>query len=82
VRVLAISLKGRPQYQNYISDGYLEDLCLSSVLHDVGKVAISDAILLKPDKLTREEFTRIKDQPAWAATPCAKVDKELNARAS
>lgn len=33
---------------------------LASQLHDVGKVAISDAILLKPGKLTEEEFETIK----------------------
>jgi putative two-component system response regulator len=33
---------------------------LASQLHDVGKVAISDGILLKPGKLTEEEFETIK----------------------
>jgi putative two-component system response regulator len=37
-----------------------ERIRLASQLHDVGKVAISDAILLKPGKLTTQEFERIK----------------------
>jgi PAS domain S-box-containing protein len=77
VRVLAISLKGRPQYRDYISDRYIEDLCLSSVLHDVGKVAISDSILLKPGKLTGEEFTRIKDHARMGGDALRDVDREL-----
>ena len=32
----------------------------ASPLHDIGKIAISDAILLKPDKLTAEEYEYIK----------------------
>jgi putative two-component system response regulator len=32
----------------------------SSALHDVGKISIKDSILLKPDKLTNEEFNEIK----------------------
>jgi cyclic di-GMP phosphodiesterase len=31
--------------------------------HDIGKIALPDAILLKPSKLTDEEFARIKEHP-------------------
>lgn len=34
----------------------VEDLRLSAVLHDVGKIAVSDAILKKPEKLDQDEF--------------------------
>ena len=34
-----------------------EALAISSTMHDIGKIAIPDAILLKPGKLTNEEFT-------------------------
>ncbi len=39
-----------------LSDGHLELLELAAQLHDVGKIGIPDAILLKPGKLTPEEF--------------------------
>ena len=32
----------------------------ASLLHDIGKVGISDSILLKPGKLTDKEFEQIK----------------------
>jgi putative two-component system response regulator len=35
-------------------------ICYGGLLHDIGKVAVSDLILLKPDKLTPEEFETIK----------------------
>lgn len=37
---------------------------LGGVLHDVGKIAVPEAVLLKPDKLTDEEFEVIKRHPA------------------
>ena len=38
----------------------LKLVVLSTQLHDVGKIAIKDSILLKPDKLSDEEFEEIK----------------------
>lgn len=35
---------------------FRDSLKIASLLHDVGKIAISDSILKKPDKLTEEEF--------------------------
>ena len=37
------------------------------MLHDVGKVAISDSILKKPGKLTPEEFEKIKYHTVFGA---------------
>jgi putative two-component system response regulator len=39
----------------------------SSVLHDVGKIGIPDAVLLKPGKLTREEFDVMKQHTVIGA---------------
>ena len=36
----------------------------AGILHDVGKIGVPDAILLKPDKLTAEEFAVIAEHPA------------------
>jgi PAS domain S-box-containing protein len=77
VKVLAVSLKGRPHYRDYITERYIEDLCLSSVLHDVGKVAIEDSILLKPGKLSAKEYTRIKDHARMGGDALRDVDREL-----
>ena len=40
-----------------------EQLIFASLLHDVGKIGISEQILLKPGSLTTEEFTVIKLHP-------------------
>jgi HD-GYP domain-containing protein (c-di-GMP phosphodiesterase class II) len=41
----------------------VESLRIAGILHDVGKIAVPDSILLKPDKLTIEEFLVIKNHP-------------------
>jgi response regulator RpfG family c-di-GMP phosphodiesterase len=38
----------------------IQAISLASVMHDVGKIGISDSVLLKPGKLTAEEFENIK----------------------
>ena len=45
----------------------LEPLLLSAILHDVGKIAIPDNILKKPERLSREEFEIMKGHPITGA---------------
>jgi HD-GYP domain-containing protein (c-di-GMP phosphodiesterase class II) len=51
-----------------LTDSFINEITLSSILHDIGKVGISDAILLKPGRLTPEEFEQIKAHPTIGAT--------------
>lgn len=44
----------------HLSQSAMQGLIKGAFLHDVGKIAIPDAILLKPGKLTVEEFTIMK----------------------
>jgi HD-GYP domain-containing protein (c-di-GMP phosphodiesterase class II) len=44
-----------------------EQLIFASLLHDVGKIGVSDAILLKPAQLTSEEFGEIQRHPSLGA---------------
>lgn len=62
-RLLAVKLQADKLEAAYLTDEYIDDLCLSSILHDIGKVGIPDHILLKPDKLSEDEFTIIKTHP-------------------
>jgi PAS domain S-box-containing protein len=59
-KVLAEDLAHLPKYRSEIDDAYIERLYKSSPLHDVGKVGISDNILLKAGKLTPEEYETMK----------------------
>lgn len=60
VQVLADHLKNMPQYRDVLSDDKVRMIVLSVPLHDIGKVGIPDSILLKPDRLTAEEFEIMK----------------------
>ncbi|TNI95673.1 HD domain-containing phosphohydrolase [Aeromonas veronii] len=46
-----------------LSDEEVEYIYMFSELHDIGKIAIPDAVLLKPGKLTIEEFNIMKTHP-------------------
>lgn len=59
-RALTKALMDEERYKDYITPGYVDDIFYASVLHDIGKVGIPDAILLKPGKLTVEEFEIMK----------------------
>lgn len=60
-----------------ISDEWIEDLGLSSALHDIGKVGVPDAILLKPGKLTQEEFEQIKRHTVIGGDCLFQIEKRL-----
>jgi putative two-component system response regulator len=60
VRALALQLHSHPRFAEQLSDDMIEMLYKSAPLHDIGKVGIPDAILLKPGKLTPEEFEIMK----------------------
>ena len=59
-KILAEELGRIPACRNIITNEYIDDIYQSSILHDIGKVGIPDAILLKPGKLTDQEFETIK----------------------
>lgn len=53
-------LKTLPSYREYLTTAIVKKACRSAPLHDVGKIAIKDAVLQKPASLSREEFTSMK----------------------
>lgn len=59
-RQLAVHLNSNSSYSEQITPDFIDCLYHASTLHDIGKVAIPDAILLKPGRLTPEEFAVMK----------------------
>ena len=49
------------------SEDKLQEVQRGGVMHDIGKIAVEDAILRKPDRLTEEEFAQIKIHPEKGA---------------
>ncbi len=62
-RLLAVNLREESSYGPSIPADFAEQIYHASPLHDIGKVAIPDGILLKPGKLTPEEFAVIMKHP-------------------
>jgi putative two-component system response regulator len=66
-QILAEQLEEYGPYTHKIDGKFLDELYRSSPLHDIGKVAIPDAILLKPGPLTSAEFNLMKQHTVIGA---------------
>ena len=65
--IVAEELCRHGPYADEIDEQFLDDLYRVSPLHDIGKVGISDAILLKPGPLTPDEFETMKQHTTIGA---------------
>lgn len=61
MRILAEKLNTYKKYQTVLNDDVIQIFYKSAPLHDIGKIGIRDDILLKPDKLTLDEFEEMKN---------------------
>lgn len=77
IRSLATHLSSFDQHKPLLTESYIELLYKSAPLHDVGKVGIPDNILLKPGKLTDEEFEIMKQHPEIGAQALSMAEKQL-----
>ncbi|MDR1471977.1 MAG: response regulator [Synergistaceae bacterium] len=60
VQLLAVKLASHPKFENFLRQQDPDDLGTAATLHDIGKVGVPDHILLKPARLTPEEFEEVK----------------------
>ncbi|GAA6151030.1 HD-GYP domain-containing protein [Pseudoteredinibacter isoporae] len=77
VKALALELRNHEAYAAQLDDETVELLYKSAPLHDIGKVGIPDSILLKPGKLTEEEFDIMKGHPQIGADALAVAERQL-----
>jgi len=56
-----------------LDDNYTYQLCKAGPLHDIGKIGIPDSILLKPGKLTNDEFEQMKKHTIIGAQSIEKI---------
>lgn len=78
--LLAKSLRENPKFSQEITNAFIVDLVKFSPMHDIGKVGIPDNILLKPGKLTKEEFEVMKTHTIYGANVLREAEQNINKR--
>lgn len=82
MKILAERLKGHPRFSAFFEPGSIELLQKSAPLHDIGKVGIPDSILLKPGRLTPEEFAVMKTHTVFGRDAIMAAEILLDSPAS
>ncbi|MET0047066.1 MAG: two-component system response regulator [Sedimenticola sp.] len=78
VKRLAIELKDNPRFSEFLTPENITWLYKSAPLHDIGKVGVPDHILLKPGKLTDEEFDEMKKHTTYGRDAIAAAEKSIS----
>jgi len=58
--ILLMQMRRDTVFSNELNDDFIADVVMVSVIHDIGKVGLSESILLKRGKLTLLEFEEMK----------------------
>lgn len=74
-KVLAEELAKLDKYREIIDETFVMNIYAACPLHDIGKVGIPDRILLKPGRLTSDEFELMKLHPNIGADTLRAVEK-------
>jgi putative two-component system response regulator len=82
VQALADRMKDHPRFKEYLTPKTIELLYKSAPLHDIGKVGIPDHILLKPGKLTPEEFDIMKTHTTLGRDAIMTAEKRVDSPTS
>ena len=75
-KLMAQYLSLLPEYKEIINDKYIDNIYKASPLHDIGKVGIPDSILLKPGKLTKDEFDIMKSHTTIGYKTLSEVQRK------
>jgi adenylate cyclase len=67
VRILALRLLRHPRFRHFLDEAMADTLYRLAPLHDIGKVGVPDAILLKPKVLSAEEFEVMKKHTLYGS---------------
>ena len=79
-RILAVELSKDPRFSDTVDQQYVDDIYQSSILHDIGKVGTPDALLLKPGKLTGEEFDIIKRHTLMGGNALKAIESQIEGK--
>ncbi|WP_042427594.1 response regulator [Comamonas granuli] len=80
VKTLAEQLRRHPRFEAVLTASMIELLYKSAPLHDIGKVGVPDHILLKPGRLTEDEFTVAKTHAQLGRKAIEGAERRLGMR--
>lgn len=75
-KIVSQKLSAKPKFQAIIDNTFIDNIYAASPLHDIGKVGVPDNILLKPGKLTPDEWELMKTHTMIGAQTLMEVDKQ------
>ena len=76
--IIAEQLSKTDKYKDIITPAYVQEILRFAPMHDIGKVGIEDSILLKPAKLTDDEFTAMQQHPLIGANVLRRCEEQVN----
>ncbi len=82
VRILAEKLANNPKFSSQLDDASVLLIHKSAPLHDIGKVGIPDAVLLKPGKLTDSVFDIMKKHSIYGYDALLQAEESLSDQTS
>ena len=77
VKLLANLLREHPRFSKILTNRYIDLLTRSAPLHDIGKVGIPDQILLKPGKLTDDEWVVMKTHAKLGSDAIERAEQDI-----
>ncbi len=77
MKLVSIELHREQPYSFHVANDYADDIYLSGMLHDIGKVGVPDHILLKPGPLAGDEWHVMQKHTTWGYTLLNQADHEL-----
>jgi response regulator RpfG family c-di-GMP phosphodiesterase/HAMP domain-containing protein len=77
--LIAEELGNAPRYRELVSPHYVRDILRFSPMHDIGKVGVSDNILLKPGQLDQRELEEMRLHPTIGGDVLRRCEEQMNA---
>ncbi|WP_153914517.1 response regulator [Shewanella sp. TC10] len=78
VKALAKAMATKPAFEQILTPEVITAMYKSAPLHDIGKVGIPDSILLKPGKLTDEEFEIMKKHTTYGRDAISAAEQTMD----
>ncbi len=74
---LAAAISRDPKYSRVVTPSFVRLIGISSALHDIGKVALEDSVLLKPGELTSAERFKMQLHVEVGAESIREIERRL-----